>query len=150
MGCGISSDNMLLQPPNPVQMEQREMAAVRGTTENGRDSVEVIYQKIDEGICGAESECPGPRLSILQSWIEHLEQVKVFKLSEINENELQLAERAERQNRRRRSSVASTSSIGGGDGARESISKSEINMILSHEKNDTMKVRQVCMWMCVN
>lgn len=130
-------------PPNPLQLQQTQITTMAANTRgqgNRQDSVEIIFKKIDEEICTNESECPGPRLSILQSWIEHLEQLRSTKLKEINENEVLADTRAHLQ--RRRSSTVSIISAAAVDG----ISKSEINMILSHDKNDTMKVRQVCMW----
>lgn len=126
-------------PPNPLQLQQSQIATMAANT-RGQDSVEIIFKKIDEEICTNESECPGPRLSILQSWIEHLEQLKSTKLKEINENEVLADTRAHLQ--RRRSSTVSIISAAAVDG----ISKSEINMILSHDKNDTMKVRSSSMY----
>lgn len=106
---------------------------------SGQDNVEEVFRKIDEEICRKESECPGPRLTILQSWIDHLEQVKAAKLSEVNETEV-LEDTKAGLMKRRRSSVASitlsTTEPGG-------ISKSEINMILSHDKSDTTKVSAI-------
>lgn len=141
MGCGLSTDEVI-GPPNPSQLDAAKIRtmAVNQIGDGRQDSVEVIFKKIDEEICRSESECPGPRLSILQSWIEHLEGLKESKLSEINESEVLADTRAHLQ--RRRSSVVSTVSTAGGEKA--TIGKSEINMILSHDKNDTMKVRQVC------
>lgn len=136
------STDEVIGPPNPSQLDAAKIRtmAVNQIGDGRQDSVEEIFKKIDEEICRSESECPGPRLSILQSWIEHLEGLKESKLSEINESEVLADTRAHLQ--RRRSSVVSTVSTAGGEKA--TIGKSEINMILSHDKNDTMKVRQVC------
>lgn len=136
------STDEVIGPPNPSQLDAAKIRtmAVNQIGDGRQDSVEEIFKKIDEEICRSESECPGPRLSILQSWIEHLEGLKESKLSEINESEVLADTRAHLQ--RRRSSVVSTVSTVGGEKA--TIGKSEINMILSHDKNDTMKVRQVC------
>lgn len=131
----MSTEDIL--PPNPRQLEQTQ---VRGMADNGKDNVEAVFGKIDDEICRSESECPGPRLSILQSWIEHLEHKREVKMGEINEREVLADTRAHLQ--RRRSSTVSTVSTSAAAG--DTISKSEINMILSHERNDTMKVRQVC------
>lgn len=134
----MSTDD-IQQPPNPLQLDKvpnMRMAANKKDAQNPED-VEIIFKKIDEEICSKESECPGPRLSVLQSWIEHLEHFKEVKLSEINENESMADTRIYLQ--RRRSSTASTVS-----NAVETISKSEINMILNHERNDTIKVGQLC------
>lgn len=126
-------------PPNPHQLEQTQ---ARSMATNAKDNVEVVFVKIDDEICRSESECPGPRLSILQSWIEHLEHLREVKLGEINESEVLADTRAHLQ--RRRSSAVSTVSTVTAPAGNTIISKSEINMILSHEKNDTMKVRHVC------
>lgn len=146
----MSTDNNdgVTAPPIPSQLVEPHHLATMATNstsvDGNRDNIEVIFRKIDEEICHNESACPGPRMSILQSWIEHLEQLKAAKLSDINDNELLEDTRANLQ--RRRSSVASISTVASTaatDNTR-TISKSEINMILSHEKNDTLKVRQVC------
>lgn len=130
-------------PPNPLQLQQSQFAMNNNSNnrrEERQDSVEIIFKKIDEEICNNESECPGPRLSILQSWIEHLEQLKTTKLNEINESEVLADTRSHLQ--RRRSSTVSTVSTAAN--SVEGISKTEINMILTHDKNDTLKVREVC------
>lgn len=130
-------------PPNPLQLQQSQFAMNNNSNnrrEERQDSVEIIFKKIDEEICNNESECPGPRLSILQSWIEHLEQLKTTKLNEINESEVLADTRSHL--RRRRSSTVSTVSTAAN--SVEGISKTEINMILTHDKNDTLKVREVC------
>lgn len=141
----MSTDDVVQPLPNPWQLDQSQTSqmATKATGEDGgrrQDSIEVVFQKIDEEICRSETECPGPRLSILQSWIEHLEQEKQEKLSEINESEVLADTRAHLQ-RRRSSTVSAAGAAGVTD---SSISKSEINLILSHERNDTIKVRQVC------
>lgn len=132
----MSSDEF--GPPNPLEIEQRTVNALEG---GKMESVEVIYKKIDEAICEAETECPGPRLTVLQSWMEHLEGLKITKLGEINENELNELGRSSHLQRRRSSTVSTVSATA----PSEVISKSELNMILSHERSDTLKVRQVCM-----
>lgn len=132
----MSSDEF--GPPNPLEIEQSAVSALEG---GKMESVEVIYKKIDEAICEAETECPGPRLTVLQSWMEHLEGLKITKLGEINENELNELGRSSHLQRRRSSTVSTVSATA----PSEVISKSELNMILSHERSDTLKVRQVCM-----
>lgn len=132
----MSSDEFV--PPNPLEIEQSAVSALEG---GKMESVEVIYKKIDEAICEAETECPGPRLTVLQSWMEHLEGLKITKLGEINENELNELGRSSHLQRRRSSTVSTVSATA----PSEVISKSELNMILSHERSDTLKVRQVCM-----
>lgn len=120
--------------PSPGRVNNRVQSTTMELGSRKGGSLQDVFLELDSNIARLEKECPGPRLSTIQAWIDYLEMTRdgmALKLMGDDGDDLG-------------ANPDGSSRPDGHDRKFPSSGRMKTDATLSQDKNDTIKVRQVC------